>query len=55
MVQAVKATVFGLGAWITCMGILNTPTDAINPVVMAWLPVVLLLPASAILLQRIKT
>lgn len=55
MVQAVKAVGFGLGAWVTALGLLNTPSESIPPVVMAWLPVVLLLPVAAILLQRIKT
>ncbi len=55
IMQAVKAVGLGLGMWVTALGILNTPSAAISPVVMAWLPVVLLLPVTAVLLQRMKT
>ncbi len=53
--QAVNGAAISIGGWMTGVGMLQLMGQGVNPVVAAWLPVVLFLPASAILLQRMKT
>jgi len=57
MIQAIKAACICIGAW--AMAIIAQQVGeaqlTLNPVAAAWLPVVLLLPLSAIMVQTIKT
>ncbi len=54
-VQAIKAAAVCLGAWGLGLTLLQVGGGTLNPVLAAWLPVVLYLPLSAALLQLIKT
>lgn len=53
--QAVSGAAISIGSWMTGVGMLQLMGQGVNPVVAAWIPVVLFLPASAIVLQRMKT
>ena len=53
--QAVNGAAISIGSWMTGVGMLQLMGQGVNPVVAAWIPVVLFLPASAIVLQRMKT
>ncbi|HEX7010027.1 MAG TPA: LptF/LptG family permease [Phycisphaeraceae bacterium] len=55
LVQAAKAAAVCLGAWGSGLVMLQIGSDVLNPVTVAWLPVVLYLPMSALLLQGVKT
>lgn len=55
LMQAIKASGLVLGAWGGGIVLLQVHTDLLNPVVSAWLPVVIYLPVSAIMLQLMKT
>ena len=44
-----------LGAWSSGFVVLQISMPMLNPVASAWLPVVIFLPVSAYLMQRIKT
>ena len=55
LVQAVKAAAVCLGAWGGGLVMLQVTATWINPVAAAWLPVVIYLPLSALLLQTIET
>lgn len=55
LIQSLKAAAVVLGAWGGGLVLLQTSAAWMNPVAAAWLPVVLLLPASAILLQYVRT
>ncbi|MEX2213946.1 MAG: LptF/LptG family permease [Phycisphaeraceae bacterium] len=55
----VKAAVYGaaiaIGSWIQAIVLLQFMSGSLNPVVAAWLPVVIYLPITAVVLSRIKT
>lgn len=53
--QAVRAAVVCIGAWSAGLTVLQISAAQLNPVAAAWFPVVVYLPVSAWLLQRIKT
>ncbi len=55
LIQAMKATVLCIGVWAAGMTLPELVTGAFNPVAAAWLPVVIYLPISAIILQRVET
>lgn len=55
LLQAVKAAGVCLGAWGAGLMLLQVSSSMLNPVAAAWLPVVIYLPVSAILLQFVKT
>ena len=55
MVQAVKAAVVCLGAWGSGLLMLEVSLGSVNPVTAAWLPVVIYLPISFVLIQCVKT
>jgi lipopolysaccharide export system permease protein len=55
LAQGIKAVALGIGAWVTALVMLQTSTEALNPVTSAWLPVVIFLPLSALLLTRVRT
>ena len=44
-----------LGAWAAGLVMLQAGGDAVNPVFAAWLPVVIYLPLTFILIQFVKT
>lgn len=54
-VPAVRAAVVCLGAWGVGLVLLQLRSDTLNPVVAAWLPVVIYLPLSAVLMQFVKS
>ena len=53
--QAVRASALCLGAWGSGLVVLQISTTHLNPVASAWMPVVIYLPISVWLMQRIKT
>ncbi len=53
--QAVKGAGISVGSWMTGIGVVQLTATALNPVVAAWMPVVVFLPISAWLLARLKT
>ena len=53
--QAVRASALCLGAWGSSLVVLQISTTHLNPVASAWMPVVIYLPISVWLMQRIKT
>lgn len=55
LVQAMKAAGICLGAWGGGLMMLQVGAGWLNPVAAAWLPVVIYLPVSAVLLQAVKT
>lgn len=55
LVQVVRAASLCVGAWTSTLVIIQLGSDQLSPVAAAWLPVVLYLPVSAWLMQRIKT
>ena len=55
LLQGVKASVVALAAWGVSLVVLQVPAAGLSPVTAAWLPVVVLLPLAAILLQFVKT
>jgi len=56
MVQAVQAAGLVLGAWGLALVVMQVNTGLLgNPYTAAWLPVVIYLPVSALLLQRVRT
>lgn len=55
LMQAMKAAGVCLGAWGGGLMMLQVGGGPLNPVAAAWLPVVIYLPVSAILLQGIRT
>lgn len=55
LVQGIKAAMLCMGAWGGGLVALQVTTGLLNPVAAAWLPVVIYLPVSAILLQTVKT
>lgn len=55
LVQSLKAVVVCMGAWGTGLLMLQAGVNWLNPVAAAWLPVVIFLPLSALLLQRVRT
>lgn len=54
-VQSIKAAGVCLGAWGGGLVMLQVTATWVNPVAAAWLPVVIYLPLSALLLQTIET
>jgi lipopolysaccharide export system permease protein len=55
LLQGAKASLVCMGAWGGGLVLLQMGLGDINPVAAAWLPVVLYLPASALLLLLVKT
>lgn len=55
LLQGVKASVVCLGAWAAGLVMLQMGIGEMNPVMAAWLPVILYLPVSAFLLMTVKT
>ncbi|MCC7191909.1 MAG: LptF/LptG family permease [Phycisphaeraceae bacterium] len=55
LLQGVKAAVVCLGAWAAGLVMLQLGVGEMNPVMTAWLPVILYLPVSAGLLMWVKT
>jgi len=55
LLQGVKAASTCLGAWGGGLIMLQVGTGGLPPVVSAWLPVVIYLPVSAVLLMRVRT
>lgn len=55
LMQAVQAAGVCLGAWGGGLLLLQAGAGWLNPVASAWLPVVIYLPVSAVLLQFVKT
>lgn len=55
MAQGVKAAAACMAAWGGALVLLQLPVDRVNPLAMAWLPVVLLMPTSVVLLRRIRS
>ena len=55
LIQGVKAAAFTLGLWSSGMILLRVGADELNPVAAAWLPVVIYMPMSMFMLQKIKT
>ena len=55
LVQGMKTAGLALGAWGGGLMMLQASTAVVNPVAAAWLPVVLYLPAAALMLQRART
>lgn len=55
LIQCMKAAGVCLGAWGGGLVMLQVTATWVNPVAAAWLPVVIYLPISALLLQTIKT
>ena len=55
LMQGVKASSVALGAWGVSLLILELPPTGLNPVTAAWLPVVVLLPVTAGLLQLVRS
>jgi len=53
--MAVSGAAISIGSWIAGVGMLQLLSTALNPVIAAWLPVVVFLPISAAVLQRMKT
>ena len=55
LVQGMRAAAVCLGAWSSGFVVLQVSMPQLNPVASAWLPVVIFLPISVCLMQRIKT
>lgn len=53
--QAVNGAAISIGSWMTGVGMLQLMGQGISPVVAAWIPVVIFLPISAMVLQKMKT
>ena len=53
--QGVTAAAVSLAAWALCMFVPEAAAVSMNPVASAWLPVVILLPISAVGLQMIRS
>ncbi len=53
--QAIKAALMCIGAWSGGIVMLQMSSSFLPPVVMAWLPVAIYLPASALVLQTVRT
>jgi len=51
--QSTKAAALSMGAWGSALMAVQVSTTMLNPVASAWLPVVIYLPLTAILLQRV--
>lgn len=54
ILQALKSAGLGIGMWMFGLGVVSF-AGGLHPVVLAWLPVVILLPVSVFLVQRMKT
>lgn len=55
LVRSLQATALVLGVWAGSVLIIQAGLPAKNPATMAWLPVIVLLPLAAWMVQRIKT
>jgi len=55
LVQSMKAAGLCLGVWAGGMTLPELAAGTLNPVAAAWLPVVIYLPVSAVILQTVKT
>jgi len=53
--RGIKASVFCVGVWAAATLLLHAGVPGLNPVASAWLPVVILLPLSAWMLQSVRT
>lgn len=53
--QAAQAAVIAIGSWGGALMTMQVSTAALNPVASAWLPVVIYLPLSVYLLQRVES